>query len=119
LPQRQLVFVGSSIDDLRSFPEDVKDVVGYALWLAQDGQKHPDAKPLKGFGGAGVLEIADAYRGDAYRVIYTTTFADVVYVLHAFKKKSTRGIATPKQHIDVIKRRLKDAAEIHGERKPS
>jgi phage-related protein len=119
LPERQLVFVGSSLDDLRSFPEDVKDVVGYALWLAQDGQKHPDAKPLKGFGGAGVLEIADAYRGDAYRVIYTTTFADVIYVLHAFKKKSTSGIATPKQHIDVIKRRLKDAAEIHAERKCS
>jgi phage-related protein len=117
LPQRQLVFVGSSIDDLRSFPEDVKDVVGYALWLAQDGQKHPDAKPLKGFGGAGVLEVTDVYRGDAYRVIYTTSFADVVYVLHAFKKKSTSGIATPKQHIDVIKRRLKDAAEIHAERK--
>jgi phage-related protein len=116
LPQRQLVFVGSSIDDLRSFPEDVKDVVGYALWLAQDGQKHPDAKPLKGFGGAGVLEIADAYRGDAYRVIYTTTFADVVCVLHAFKK-STSGITTPKQQIDVIKRRLRIAAEIHAERK--
>lgn len=119
MPQRQLVFVGSSIDDLRSFPEDVKDVVGYALWLAQDGQKHPDAKPLKGFGGAGVLEIADAYRGDAYRVIYTTTFTDAVYVLHAFKKKSTSGIATPKQHIDVIMRRLKDAAEIHAERTAS
>jgi phage-related protein len=119
LPQRQLVFVGSSIDDLRGFPEDVKDVVGYALWLAQQGQKHPDAKPLKGFAGAGVLEIADAYRGDAYRVIYTTIFADVIYVLHAFKKKSTSGSATPKQHIDVIKRRLKDAAAIHAERTPS
>ena len=117
MSQRQLVFVGSSIDDLRSFPEDVKDVVGYALWLAQDGQKHPDAKPLKGFGGAGVLEIADTYRGDAYRVIYTTTFANVVYVLHAFKKKSASGIATPKQHIDVINRRLRAAAEIHAERK--
>ena len=119
MPQRQLVFVGSSLDDLRSFPEDVKDVFGYALWLAQDGQKHPDAKPLKGFGGAGVLEITDAYRGDAYRVIYTTTLADVVYVLHAFKKKSTSGIATPKQHIDVIRRRLKNAAEIHAERTAS
>ena len=119
MPQRQLVFVGSSIDDLRSFPEDVKDVVGFALWLAQGGQKHPDAKPLKGFGGAGVLEIADAYRGDAYRVIYTTTFGDVVYVLHAFKKRSTSGIATLKQHIDVIKRRLKDAAVIHAERESS
>jgi phage-related protein len=119
LPQRQLVFVGSSVDDLRSFPEDVKDVVGYALWLAQDGQKHPDAKPLKGFGGAGVLEIVDAYRGDAYRVIYTTTFPEVVYVLHAFKKKSTSGIATPKQEIDVIRRRLKAAADLHAERKSS
>ena len=119
MPQRHLVFVGSSIDDLRNFPEDVKDVVGYALWLAQDGQKHPDAKPLKGFGGAGVLEIADAYRGDAYRVVYTTMFAGVVYVLHAFKKKSTSGIATPKRHIEVIKRRLQEAATIHAERKPS
>ena len=119
MPQRQLVFVGSSLDDLKSFPEDVKDVFGYALWLAQDGQKHPDAKPRKGIGGAGVLEIADAYRGDAYRIIYTTMLSDVVYVLHAFKKKSTSGIATPKQHIDLIKRRLKDAAEIHTERAAS
>ena len=119
MSQRQLVFVGSSIHDLRSFPEDVKDVVGYALWLAQVGQKHPDAKPLKGFGGAGVLEIVDAYRGDAFRVVYTTSFAGVVYVLHAFKKTSTRGVATPKQHIDIIKRRLKDAASIHAERNPS
>jgi len=94
LSQRQLVFVGSSIDDLRNFPEDVKDVVGCALWLAHEAQKHPDAKPLKGFAGAGALEIADAYWGVAYRVIYTTTFGDVVYVLHAFKKKSTSGIAT-------------------------
>ena len=115
MPQRQLVFVGSSLDDLRTFPEDVKDVVGYALWLAQDGQKHSDAKPLKGCGGAGVLEIADAYKGDAYRVIYTTRFAGVVYVLHAFKKKSTSGIAMPKQHINVIQQRLKDAAAIHAE----
>ena len=66
-----------------------------------------------------MLEFADAYRGNAYRVIYTTMFAEVVYVLHAFKKKSTSGIATPKQHIDVIKRRLKDAAEIHAERTAS
>jgi phage-related protein len=119
LAQRQLIFVGSSIDDLRSFPEEVKDAMGYALWLAQNGQKHPTAKPLKGFGGAGVLEIADAYQGDAYRVIYTIAFADVVYVLHAFKKKSTSGIATPKQHIDVIHRRLKRAAEIDMERRTS
>ncbi len=117
MQQRQLVFVGSSQDDLRSFPEDVKDVVGYALWRAQIGETHPIAKPLRGFGGAGVLEIADEYSGDAYRVVYTVIFAGVVYVLHAFKKKSLQGIATPKQHIDMIKKRLKDAADIHAERR--
>jgi phage-related protein len=116
---RQLVFVGSSQDDLRSFPEDVKDVVGYALWLAQNGDRHRDAKPLKGFGGAGVLEISDDHRGDTYRVVYTINFERSVYVLHAFKKKSTRGIATPRQHIDRIRQRLRDAAAIHAARSKS
>ncbi len=119
MPQRPLVFIGASQEDLRSFPEDVKDVVGYALWRAQIGEKHPDAKPLRGFGGAGVLEIADEYSGDAYRVVYSVTLTGIVYVLHAFKKKSSRGIATPKQHIDMIKKRLKDAADIHAKRSNS
>ena len=114
--QRQLVFVGSSQDDLKSFPDDVKDVVGYALWRAQIGEKHPSAKPLRGFGGAGVIEISDEHSGDAYRVVYSVRLPGVVYVLHAFKKKSTRGIATPRQHIDMIKKRLKDAADIHAKR---
>jgi phage-related protein len=116
MAQRPLVFVGSSQDDLRRFPKDVKDVVGYALWLAQTGDKHPDAKPLRGFGGAGVLEIVDEHGGDAYRVVYTVIFADGVYVLHAFKKKSTSGIATPKKDIDLIKKRLRSAEDIHEER---
>jgi phage-related protein len=119
MSQRQLVFIGSSQDDPRSFPEDVKDVVGYALWRAQIGEKHPSAKPLRGFGGAGVIEISDEHSGDAYRVVYSVWLTGVVYVLHAFKKKSTRGIATPRQHFDMVKKRLKDAADIHTKRSTS
>src|SRR5436309_1440801 len=81
MPHRQVIFVGSSQDDLRSFPEDVKDLAGYALWLAQRGEKHPDAKPLRGLGGAGVIEIAVAHGGDAFRVVYAVTLPGVVYVL--------------------------------------
>lgn len=88
-------------------PEDVQDVFGYALHLAQTGQKHPDAKPLKGFGGAGVLEVVDDFQGDAYRAVYTVRFADAVYVVHCFQKKSTQGIATPKPDMELIKSRLK------------
>lgn len=88
-------------------PEDVQDVFGYALHLVQTGQKHPDAKPLKGFGGAGVLEVVDDFQGDAYRAVYTVRFADAVYVVHCFQKKSTQGIATPKPDMELIKSRLK------------
>jgi phage-related protein len=114
---RGLVFVGSSLDDPREFPEDVKDEVGYALWLAQNGQKHKDAKPLSGIGGAGVLEVVETSQGDAYRAVYTVRFPEAVYVLHVFKKKSTRGIATPKHHINLITQRLKEveARRTRGE----
>lgn len=78
--------------------------MGYALYLAQEGGKHPDAKPLKGFAGAGVLEVADDYDGDTYRAIYTLTRPGAVYVLHAFQKKSTRGIATPRREVELIRR---------------
>lgn len=88
-------------------PEEVQDVFGYALHLAQTGLKHPDAKPLKGFGGAGVLEVVDDFQGDAYRAVYTVRFADAVYVVHCFQKKSTQGIATPKPDMELIKSRLK------------
>lgn len=108
---RRLVFVGSSLDALRAFPEDVKDDIGYALWLAQNGQKHREAKPLRGFGGAGVLEIVESYQGDAYRAVYTILYPEAVYVLHVFQKKSTRGIATPTQHLDLVKQRLKEVEE--------
>jgi phage-related protein len=89
--------------------------MGGAIWEAQAGGKAPYAKPLKGFSGAGVLEIVDDYDGDTYRAVYTVRFAGVVYVLHAFQKKSKRGIATPKQDMDLIEQRLKRARENHEE----
>jgi phage-related protein len=116
---KDLLWIGSSLRDLREFPEDVKRVMGYALRLAQKGGKHPDAKPLKGFGGAGVLEIVDEHEGDAYRTVYTVTLGDTVYVLHAFEKKSKRGVATPKRDIDLIRQRLSQAYGIHEQRKVS
>ena len=86
--------------------------MGYALYLAQCGDKHLDAKPLRGFGGgAGVLEVVADHDGDTYRAVYTVRFADAVYVLHAFQKKSKRGIATPKREIERIRQRLQQAQE--------
>jgi phage-related protein len=110
--QSKLLFwIGSALDDLREFPEDVKRIIGFALRRAQDGGKHINAKPLKGFGGAGVIEIVEDDDGNAYRAVYTVKFAKVVYVLHAFQKKSKRGISTPKHDMDLIKDRLKRAEE--------
>jgi phage-related protein len=114
-PLKPLEWVGDSLESLKEFPEDVKDIVGYALYLAQSGDKHSCAKPLKGFGGAGVQEIAEDFDGDTYRVVYTVKLAGVVYVLHAFQKKSKHGIATPKQDMDLIKGRLKQAQAHHAE----
>jgi phage-related protein len=104
-------WVGSSKDDLRRFPEEVRRRVGGALWEAQIGNKAPYAKPLKGFGGAGVLEVVDDFDGATFRAVYTVRFAGLVYVLHAFQKKSTRGIATPRQELKVIEERLQRARE--------
>lgn len=106
-------WIGSSRDDLRTFPEPVRLRVGGALWEAQTGGKAGWAKPLKGFGGAGVLEVVDDHDGDTYRAVYTVRFAGVVYVLHAFQKKSKHGIATPKHEIALIEQRLKRAREDH------
>jgi phage-related protein len=104
-------WVGNSKDDLIGFPPEVRRRVGSALWDAQCGLKAPYAKPLRGFAGAGVLEIVDDHDGDTYRAVYTVRFAGAVYVLHAFQKKSKRGIATPKAELDLIKQRLKRAKE--------
>lgn len=114
---KPVIWVGSSKEDLKSLPEMVQDVFGYALYLAQVGKKHSDAKPLHGFGGASVLEVVEDYRSDTYRAIYTVRFAEAVYVLHIFQKKSKRGIATPKSDLDLVKERFKRAQEFHLTRK--
>ncbi len=111
---REVVWIGSSRKDMSKLPQTVKRAFGTALLAAQMGVKPPDAKPLKGFGGAGVLEIVEDFSGDAYRAVYTVRFANKVYVLHVFQKKSKKGISTPKHEIDLIKNRLKMAEELHS-----
>jgi phage-related protein len=110
--------MGSSRRDLTEFPAEVKDVMGYALFQAQVGRKAPSAKPLAGFGGAGVLEIVEDSQTNTYRVVYTVKFSEVVYVLHAFQKKSKKGIATPKTDLDLIKKRLRSAEQDYKTRLP-
>lgn len=110
---KPLYWVASSKRDLLDMPDGIQDVFGYALHLAQTGKKFGQAKPLKGFGSAGVLEVVEDWHGDAYRAVYTVKFASAVYVLHCFQKKSTKGIATPKPDLDKIHERLK-AAEAHA-----
>ena len=116
---RPVVWIKSSRKDLKRMPEEVQRNIGQALWVAQLGSKHEDAKPLKGFGGAGVLEIVEGHDGDAYRAVYTVRFEEAVYVLHVFQKKSTRGIETPQADVDLIKSRLREAEEIHRKWKKS
>ena len=106
-------WVGSSRKDLSAFPEEVRRLMGQALFEAQIGGKHPAAKPMKGFHGAGVLEIVDDCEGSTWRAVYTVRFADATYVLHAFQKKAKRAISTPKYEIELIHRRLQDAAILH------
>lgn len=111
--KKSVVWLGNSLNELRKFPDDVRDEMGYALYLAQMGDKHSNSKPLKGFKEAGVLEIVDNFDGDTYRTVYTVKLAGIVYVLHAFQKKSKKGIATPPKDIELIKKRLKLAIETH------
>jgi len=92
-------------------PEDVIDVFGFALHLAQGGTRHPQAKPLTGFGSGGVLEVVENDKGGAYRAVYTVKLENAIYVLHCFKKKSTKGMATPKPEMDLIRDRLSAAIE--------
>ena len=106
---KPLDFIGSSREDLKEFPDEVKQDIGYALFEAQRGQKPAATKPLQGFGGAGVLEIIERHEGDAYRAVYTVKFCSVVYVLHCFQKKAKHGIKTPQQEIALIKQRLQTA----------
>jgi len=106
--ERPLFWMGSSKDDLMAFPEAVQDEIGTALSVAQFGGKHPGAKPWRGE-GPGVFEIVEDHRGDAYRAVYTVRFEGVVYVLHAFQKKSPSGIRTSRSDIELIARRLNEA----------
>lgn len=109
--RKPIKWVGSSKRDLDAMPEDVKDVFGHAIDLAQAGSKHQDAKPLSGFGSAGVLEVVEDYAGGTYRAVYTVKFLGWVYVLHCFQKKSKSGIATPKPDMDLINARFKAAKQ--------
>lgn len=113
-PVKPLVWVASSKKDLMSLPPNVVDVFGFALHLAQHGGKHAQAKPLKGFGSAGVVEVVEDNDGSTYRAVYTVRFGNAVYVLHCFQKKSHKGIETAKQDIDLIRERLKFARK-HAE----
>jgi phage-related protein len=113
---RPVVWLGSSRRDLRAMPEQVRRDIGQALYAAQQGETDPAAKPLKGFGGTRVMEIVERDRSGTYRAVYTAQVGDAIYVLHAFQKKSKRGIATPKQDIDLIRRRLAEAERDHNER---
>ncbi len=112
-PLKPLYWLGNSLKNLKEMPEDVQDTFGHALFLAQTGEKHRAAKPLKGFSGAGVLEVVEDSEGSTYRAVYTIRFGEAVYVLHVFQKKSKSGISTPKQEIDLIESRLKQALEMH------
>ncbi len=111
-----LEFIGSSREDLSGFPLEAKKEIGLALRAAQKGEKADNAKPLKGFGGASVLQITSNLAGNTYRTIYTVQLKGMIYVLHAFQKKSTQGIKTSLNDINRIKARLKTAIELHAER---
>jgi phage-related protein len=115
---KPVIWVGSSLSDLKEFPGPVQDHMGYALYVAQLGGKHGDAKALTGFGGAGVIEVLKDYRGDTFRAVYTVRFARAPFVLHAFQKKSKTGRQTPQGDMGLIRLRLRDAERIAKEMKP-
>jgi len=109
---KPVVWVGSSRRDLWAFPDPVQDHMGYAIYVAQRGGKHRDAKVLSGFGGTGFLEVVKDFRGDTFRAVYTLRYAGTVYVLHTFQKKSKTGRETPRRDIELIEQRLREAEKI-------
>jgi phage-related protein len=115
--RKPVVWVGSSRKDLSKFPDPVQHQVGYAICIAQPGGKHRDAKVLTGFGGAGVLEVVEDFRGDTFRPVYTLKYSDSVYVLHAFQKKSKSGLETSRRDMELIEQRLREAEQIAKWRK--
>jgi len=108
---KPLEWIGNTRRVVQAFSKPVRQVVGQALYAAQIGDTHVDTKPLKGFGGASVVEIISDYDGDTFRAVYTVKFRGVVYALHAFQKKSKKGSKTPRKEIDLITQRLKDAEQ--------
>ena len=110
---KPLRWIASSKRDLLTFPDDVQQAMGYAIHIAQMGGLHDDAKPLKGFGGTGVVEIVEDHQGDTFRTVYTVKFEEAVYVLHAFQKKSKQGRKTPQSDIELVRSRLKAAEDHH------
>ena len=110
---KRLTWIASSRSDMRALSKDVRRSFGVALYAAQIGETPPIAKPLRGFGGAGVLEMIEDDAGGTFRAVYTVRYATAIYVLHVFQKKSKRGVATPQRDIDLIKTRLKRAEELH------
>ena len=110
------MWVGSSLRDLRGFPREVRRNIGHALYAAQQGETDPSAKPLRGFGGGSVVEIVANHAGGTWRAIYTVRYTEAVYVLHAFQKKSKRGIATPKKDLDLIRQRLAEIERLRRNR---
>lgn len=113
------MFVGSSLADLKEFPRSVQREVGFSLDVAQQGGKADSAKPLKGFGGAGVLEVVENFQTDTYRAVYTVKLAGIIYVLHCFEKKSKTGVETSEQDKKLIQQRLRLAMEKHAQRATS
>lgn len=109
---KPVIWLGTSLKELREFPSPVQDHIGYALYVAQRGGKHQDTKVLSGFGGAGILEVIKDHRGDTFRAVYTLKYAGTVYVLHAFQKKSKSGRLTPRPDMELIKQRLREAEQI-------
>jgi phage-related protein len=113
---KPLRWIGSSLRDLQSFPKEARSIVGYALYAAQSGEVDPAAKPMKGFGGASVMEIMAPFAGDTWRAVYTVRFREAVYVLHAFQKKSKSGISTPQRELEMIRKRLAEAQKDYDQR---
>jgi len=112
---KEVVWIASSRRDMRALPREVQRTFGVALWAVQIGETPPIAKPLRGFGGAGVLELMEDDAGGTYRAVYTVRYATAIYVLHVFQKKSKRGAATPQREMDLVEARLKRAAELDSQ----
>ncbi len=112
--EKKVVWMGNSLKSLQGFPIDVKQIFGVAIYYAQLGGKHPQTKPMKGYKGSGVVEIVEDHDRNTYRCVYTVRYGDKIYILHAFQKKSKKGIATPQADLDIVNSRLKDAERLEG-----